>query len=91
MASGRTEWDTNGARRRKCSAIILAKDDNGNPPACALCGQPGADSVDHVLPKVKYPELIWELANMQPAHHDCNASKGVGAAEPLLGSLSRGW
>lgn len=87
----RSEWDRNGARRRACSAIILATDERGNRPACALCGQPDADTVDHVLPKAKYPDLVWELGNMQPAHRDCNASKGVGTAAVQLGSLSRGW
>lgn len=83
------EWTRNSSRRRRCSAIILAPDDQGNPPACSLCGQPGADSVDHVLPKSRYPDLIWELGNMRPAHGDCNSSKGDGAVTRDLGSQSR--
>lgn len=85
------EWRNNGARRRHCAAIILAPDENGRPPDCAICGQPGADSIDHVLPKVLYPELIWELGNMQPAHEDCNSSKGARLGLPSIGSQSEQW
>lgn len=85
------EWNRNGGRRRKLSAIVLAPDEQGNPPACSICSQPGADSVDHVLPRSKYPELTWELGNLRPAHGSCNSSKGASANTRDLGSLSRQW
>lgn len=85
------EWTRNSSRRRACAVIILAPDEQGNPPACWICGQAGADSIDHVLPKIKYPDLIWELGNMRPAHVECNSSKGDGGVTRDLGSLSRRW
>lgn len=85
------EWVRQSSRRRKVSAIILATDDQGNPPACWLCHQPGADSVDHVLSRLKYPELTWDIANMRPAHGDCNSSKGAANVDRSLGSPSRRW
>lgn len=72
-------------------AIVLAPDDNGRAPDCALCGMPGADSVDHKLPKVRYPELVWELSNMQPAHESCNKAKGSSVTKPAVGKNSRRW
>ena len=86
-----SEWNSNGSRRRKCMSIVLAPDEQGNPPACQLCGMPGADSVDHILPKVHYPELVWELSNMQPAHQDCNKAKGARVPKPEIGKNSRLW
>jgi 5-methylcytosine-specific restriction endonuclease McrA len=91
MARQQDEWVRNASRRRACSAIVLAPDDQGNPPHCWICKQPGADAVDHVLPRSKYPDLIWELGNMMPAHGDCNASKGANAPTRDMGSSSRRW
>lgn len=85
------EWVRNAGRRRAVSAVILAKDGHGNPPPCWICRQPGADTVDHVLPRTTHPELTWELGNMQPAHEDCNKSKGATAPTRNLGSSSRRW
>lgn len=81
------EWRNNAHRRRKCYAIILAGD-----PRCAICRQPGADSIDHIKPKSKFPELMWDLGNMQPAHRDCNSRKGDGLIDSrALGKRSRAW
>lgn len=85
------EWIQQSSRRRRVSAVILAPDEHGRPPVCWLCHQPGADSVDHVLSRLKYPELTWDEANMRPAHLGCNSSKGAGANRRDLGSLSRQW
>lgn len=91
---GRTpaeEWSNNGARRRRCAAVVLAPDEDGHPPACHICGQPGADSIDHVKPKARFPELIWELGNMRPAHESCNKSKSDKVEGLSLGSQSEQW
>lgn len=85
------EWVRMASRRRKVSAVVLAKDENGHPPNCWICKQPGADSVDHVLPRSKYPELTWDLSNMQPAHGGCNSSKGATATTRDTGHASRRW
>lgn len=59
---------------------------------CWLCGQPGADTVDHIVPRSVAPHLGEELANLAPAHRGCNSSRGARAPEsvrPL--PASRGW
>lgn len=43
---------------------------------CWLCGLPGADTVDHILPLVDHPELAHDRANLAPAHRSCNSRKG---------------
>lgn len=44
---------------------------------CHICGKPGADTADHILPKALYPELMWEIDNARPAHRKCNSSRGT--------------
>jgi 5-methylcytosine-specific restriction endonuclease McrA len=56
---------------RKLRSQILAASD-----VCWICGGPGADSIDHVLPVSLYPELEMELGNLRPAHLRCNIAKG---------------
>lgn len=91
VTSAADEWANQSSRRRRVCAVILAKDDNGQPPACWICHQPGADSVDHVLSRSRYPDLTWDEANMRPAHRDCNSSKGARANTRDIGSRSRRW
>ena len=91
MAGTQDEWRGNAHRRRKAYAVVLAKDPDGNPPACWLCGGPGADTVDHVLSQRDHPELVWDYGNMRPAHDDCNKRKGADAAPLSLGPQSRRW
>jgi 5-methylcytosine-specific restriction endonuclease McrA len=44
-------------------------------PPCYLCGLPGADSVDHVLPiSLGGPPL--DPDNLRPAHIRCNSKRG---------------
>ena len=43
---------------------------------CWLCGLPGADTVDHILPLVDHPELAHDRSNLAPAHGRCNSRKG---------------
>ena len=57
-----------------------------NPPTngeyiCALCGKPVSVygmSLDHIKPSAKYPELAYELTNLQPTHVACNAARARG-------------
>lgn len=42
---------------------------------CALCGLPGADSADHIVPRSR-GGAVYDLANLQPAHRRCNESRG---------------
>ena len=56
---------------------------------CHLCGQPGATTVDHIVP-VSRGGSMFDPRNLAPAHSSCNYSKGkrlgVGPLE-----TSRAW
>ncbi|KKO87262.1 HNH endonuclease [Corynebacterium ulcerans] len=41
---------------------------------CHLCGRPGADSADHIIPRSRGGKD--ELDNLRPAHGRCNSSRG---------------
>jgi 5-methylcytosine-specific restriction endonuclease McrA len=43
---------------------------------CPLCGQRIASTLDHYLPKKKYPALAVTPVNLIPACKDCNKDKG---------------
>lgn len=67
-----------GRARQHRNAKILAASD-----VCHLCGQPGADAVDHVIPYARCYALGIDPevpSNLKPAHHDvpphCNRRKG---------------
>lgn len=38
---------------------------------CALCGMPGANSADHIIP-ISKGGAVYVLENLQPAHRRCN-------------------
>jgi len=42
---------------------------------CWLCGLPGANSADHVIPRSK-GGAVYDLRNLAPAHRHCNYSRG---------------
>ena len=42
-------------------------------PICHLCGIPGADSLDHVIPLSRGGTN--EMSNLRPAHLACNIAK----------------
>jgi 5-methylcytosine-specific restriction endonuclease McrA len=42
---------------------------------CWLCGLPGADTADHVIP-VSKGGAVYDLDNLGPAHGTCNYSRG---------------
>lgn len=43
---------------------------------CHLCGRPGADTADHVVPRSK-GGAVFDLANGRPAHKRCNSKRGA--------------
>lgn len=41
---------------------------------CHLCGQPGATTADHLIPRSK-GGAWWDLTNARPAHYSCNSAR----------------
>lgn len=81
------EWVNQSSRRRALYKKYLT----GPDVRCWICRQPGADSLDHVKPRSKFPDLIWDESNLVPAHLDCNGQKGAGTGPPSLGVPSEEW
>lgn len=63
---GRTSHTWKKLRRR-----VLSQSD-----VCWLCGQSGADTVDHIVPRSVDISLAEQVANLRPAHRTCNSSRG---------------
>lgn len=63
-----TDWG--GSRVARFTEYVL--DTYGR--TCWLCGFPGADSVDHVIPRSK-GGAVWAIENAAPAHRRCNYSR----------------
>lgn len=62
---------------------------------CWLCGLPGADSVDHVIPlrvlrETGRMDLAEDPANLRPAHLSCNSRRQDKPPTPPV-SRSRRW
>lgn len=48
---------------------------------CWICGQPGADTADHIVPAAHLPpgdERHRDINNLRPAHRSCNSRRGTG-------------
>lgn len=81
------------AQQRENKSILAASD------VCHICGHPGADAVDHVVPLARGGED--RRHNKAPAHHDapcptcgmkCNRVKSDKLIAPVVrrsGSLAR--
>ncbi len=66
----------NGATRARLTAQVFAC----YGTVCHLCCKPGADTVDHVIPRSRGGDD--SLANRRPAHGACNyARKDMSLAE----------
>ena len=83
-----------GRTRQRINKTILSASD-----ICHICGHPGADAVDHVIPLSKGGTEA--RSNKKPVHHDvacetcghrCNRDKGAKLIAPVIkrsSSLSR--
>jgi 5-methylcytosine-specific restriction endonuclease McrA len=47
---------------------------------CWLCGLPGANSADHIIP-ISQGGAVYDLANLGPSHRSCNYSRGARSAD----------
>lgn len=61
-----------GRPYRRVREQVLAQDDT-----CWLCGKPGADTIDHLVPISKGGSLL-DKTNLRPAHFACNSRRGDG-------------
>ena len=56
---------------------------------CHLCGKPGADTADHIIPRSRGGDN--SLENQRPAHRSCNSSRGnkmlIQPIQPSLNAL----
>ena len=74
MASG----SSSGRQWRRTRARILKAND-----VCWICGKPGADSIDHVVPVIRGG--TDDPANLRPAHlHPCNRAKSDKEYAPIV-------
>ncbi|MGP5928896.1 HNH endonuclease [Corynebacterium glyciniphilum] len=89
MTGGR--W--NGRKATQLTALVLAI----KGTICHLCGMPGADTADHIIPRSLGG--TDDLDNLMPAHKRCNSSRGAMLLEewfkkhplPRRAKASRRW
>lgn len=79
---------------RRLRASVLAASD-----VCWICGHPGSQDVDHVIPLSRHGQPR-ERANLRPAHgvkgcpycgHKCNQERGNRLGTPRRHTQSRAW
>lgn len=61
----------NGRRVTELRAHVLSS----KGTVCHLCGYPGADTIDHLVPRVAGGDD--SLDNLVPAHKSCNSARGA--------------
>lgn len=76
---------TANRRYREARRRVLAVSD-----VCWLCGRPGADTVDHIVPYALGGADT--IDNLRPAHRSCNSRRGVGKRDRMrFQRTSRDW
>jgi len=73
-------------RYQKARAAVLVRDRG----ICWLCGRPGANTADHVVP-LAVGGHPYDMANLRAAHHKCNSRRGASVAERVELDTSRVW
>lgn len=70
MTDRRQKWGGRRAARLRAATL------DAYGTVCHLCGRPGADSADHLIPRaLGGPDT---LDNLRPAHRSCNSARGTG-------------
>jgi 5-methylcytosine-specific restriction endonuclease McrA len=88
QASTRRERTVSGGRQQSRAAAVMHLHDG----ICHVCGQPGADQVDHVIPTApdaREPEhrdlplsYVDSIANLRPIHRQpCHREKTLAEAQ----------
>ncbi len=89
-----SQWTYDSRRYRTALREVQA-----TGPTCWLCGHPGSDSLDHVIPASVAPELAADPSNWRPCHgvqgcptcgRRCNQERGTRMASPQT-RRSRAW
>ena len=75
---------TAARRYRRARQRVLETSD-----VCWICGQPGADTADHVVAHALGGGD--EEGNLRPAHRSCNARRGIGRRDLVVQRTSRVW
>ena len=57
---------------------------------CWLCGRPGANTADHVVP-LALGGHPYDEANLRAAHRSCNSRRGASVVERVDLGTSRAW
>lgn len=72
-----------GRPYRRARAATLAASN-----ICWICGKPGADTVDHVVPR-SLGGAVADRSNLRPAHYSCNSARGNGTRTHRRGTPER--
>jgi 5-methylcytosine-specific restriction endonuclease McrA len=78
-----------GGRWRRIRLEVLQRDGR----ICWMCKQPGADSVDHLIPLSRGGDP-YAKGNLAAAHMSCNLRRGTGEPRKRTGAplrTSRAW
>jgi 5-methylcytosine-specific restriction endonuclease McrA len=78
-------FSRHGTRVRRLLTIVLERDGD----VCWLCGKPGANSVDHLLPQSLGGG--HDPGNLRAAHRWCNAARKNTPLGAGLAEHSRAW
>jgi 5-methylcytosine-specific restriction endonuclease McrA len=78
-----TTGRTDRAARRKLLPRVIRRDGG----ICYLCGQPGADSADHLVPESRGGTTT--LDNLAAAHLRCNQIRGTRSIEAARADITR--
>jgi 5-methylcytosine-specific restriction endonuclease McrA len=74
-----------GSHWRRIKARVIRRDHG----ICHLCGRPGADTADHVIP-VSLGGAVYDLRNLRAAHDQpCNRVRGNRSIEWARAELIR--